>query len=239
MTRPTFRPYDEYREYPPEEMLRRARELRADMLRRRTIRQFSDRPVAREVIEECLRIAVSAPSGANRQPWRFVVIGEPDTKRRLRQAAEREEADFYRRRAPNDWLAALAPLGTDEHKPFLEAAPYLIVIFAEQNGVDPDGKSIKNYYVNESVGIATGLLIAAIHHAGLACLTHTPAPMRFLNELLGRPRNEKPYLILVTGYPAAEAEVPEISKKTPRGAGRLRLSRLFAAEGFLTRGRML
>ncbi len=214
MSRPRFRPWDEYLEYPPEEMLRRARDLRADLLRRRTIRQFSDRPVARELIEECLRVAASAPSGANRQPWRFVVVTSPETKRRLREAAEREEVDFYRRRAPNDWLEALAPLGTDEHKPFLETAPYLIVIFAEQHGVAADGSSIKNYYVGESVGIATGMLISALHHAGLACLTHTPAPMRFLNDLLGRPRNEKPYLILVTGYPSADAEVPEISKKS-------------------------
>ena len=213
MSRPKFRPWREYHEYPPEEMLRRARELRADLERRRTIRQFSDRPVPRELIEECLCVALSAPSGANRQPWRFVVVSDPATKRRLRQAAEREEADFYQRRAPNEWLEALAPLGTDEHKPFLETAPFLIVIFAEQHGVGSDGRSIKNYYVGESVGIATGMLIAALHHAGLACLTHTPAPMRFLNELLGRPRNEKPYLILVTGYPAADAEVPEISKK--------------------------
>jgi nitroreductase len=194
-------------------MIRRARELRAELLRRRTVRQFSDRPVPREVIEECLRIAVSAPSGANRQPWRFVVITDPEVKRRLRRAAESEEEDFYKRRAPNAWLEALEPLGTDEYKPFLEIAPYLIVIFAEQHGVGPDGASIKNYYVGESVGIATGMLITALHHAGLACLTHTPAPMRFLNELLGRPRNEKPYLILVTGFPAAEVEVPEIPKK--------------------------
>jgi len=197
-------------------MARRARALRLDLLRRRTIRQFSDRPVPREVIEECLRAAVSAPSGANRQPWRFVVVSDPAVKRRLRAAAEREEADFYQRRAPNDWLEALAPLGTDEHKPFLETAPYLIVIFAEQHGVDAEGRSIKNYYVGESVGIATGMLICALHHAGLACLTHTPAPMRFLNQLLDRPRNEKPYLILVTGYPSADAEVPEITRKSLR-----------------------
>ena len=213
MSEHRFHPWDEYREYPPEEMLRRARELRAELERRRSIRQFSDRPVAREVIEECLRAAASAPSGANRQPWRFVVVSDPVTKRRLRQAAEREEADFYQRRAPNDWLEALAPLGTDQHKPFLETAPYLIVIFAEQHGVAADGSSIKNYYVGESVGIATGMLISALHHAGLACLTHTPAPMRFLNDLLGRPRNEKPYLILVTGHPAPDARVPDISKK--------------------------
>jgi iodotyrosine deiodinase len=214
VSRPRFRPYAEYREYSSEEMLRRARDLRADLSRRRTVRQFADRPVSRQIIEECLRVAVSAPSGANRQPWRFVVVSDPATKRRLREAAEREETDFYDRRAPNDWLEALAPLGTDPHKPFLETAPYLIVIFAEQHGVGTDGESIKNYYVAESVGIATGMLIAALHHAGLACLTHTPAPMRFLNELLGRPRHERPYLILVTGYPDAGAEVPEISKKS-------------------------
>ena len=159
-------------------------------------------------------MAVSAPSGANRQPWRFVVVTDAAVKRRLRAAAEREEADFYQRRAPNDWLEALAPLGTDEHKPFLETAPYLIVIFAEQHGVDAGGASIKNYYVAESVGIATGMLISALHQSGLACLTHTPAPMRFLNELFGRPRREKPFLILVVGFPAADARVPEIRKKS-------------------------
>lgn len=214
MSKPRFRPYDEYREYPPGEMLRRARALREDLERRRTIRHFSERPVARRVIEECLRVAVAAPSGANRQPWHFVVVTAPEVKQRLRRAAEREEADFYQRRAPNEWLEALAPLGTDRHKPFLEAAPYLIVIFAEQHGRGPAGEAIKNYYVAESVGIATGMLISALHHAGLACLTHTPAPMRFLNELLGRPRNERPYLILVTGYPSDDAEVPEIRKKS-------------------------
>ncbi len=213
MSDPRFRPYSQYCEYPPAEMLRRARRMREDLLRRRTVRQFSDRPVAREVIEECLRVAVSAPSGANRQPWHFVVVTAPEIKRRLRQAAEREEEDFYQRRAPDEWLEALAPLGTDQHKPFLETAPYLIVIFAEQHGRGSAGESIKNYYVGESVGIATGMLICALHNAGLACLTHTPAPMRFLNDLLGRPRNEKPYLILVTGYPDADAEVPEITKK--------------------------
>ena len=214
MSRPGFRPYSEFREYPPEEMKRRARELRDDLARRRSIRAFSGRPVPRQVIEDCLRVAASAPSGANRQPWRFVVVTDAEVKRRLRQAAEREEEDFYRRRAPNDWLEALMPLGTDEHKPFLEVAPYLIVVFAEQHGVGSRGETIKNYYVSESVGIATGMLIGALHHAGLACLTHTPAPMRFLNDLLGRPRHEKPFLILVTGYPAADAEVPEIRKKS-------------------------
>ena len=148
------------------------------------------------------------------QPWYFAAVSNPELKLKIRAAAEKEERAFYERRASDEWLEALAPLGTDEHKPFLETAPYLIVIFAEQHGVDPDGGSIKNYYVPESVGIATGMLIAALHNAGLACLTHTPAPMRFLNELLDRPRNEKPYLILVTGYPAAGAEVPEITKKS-------------------------
>ncbi len=213
MARPRFRPYGEYREYPVEEMERRARALAADLLRRRTVRDFADRPVKQRIIEDCLRVAASAPSGANRQPWRFVVVTDPAIKRRLRQAAEREEEDFYERRAPNEWLEALQPLGTDEHKPFLETAPYLIVIFAETYGLGPQGQKVKNYYVSESVGIATGMLISALHHAGLACLTHTPAPMRFLNELLDRPRNEKPFLILVTGYPAADAEVPEIEKK--------------------------
>ena len=214
MSDPRFRPLSEFREYPPPEMRRRAAEFARDMRRRRSVRHYSDRPVERRVIEDCLRVANSAPSGANRQPWHFVVVTDPTTKRRLREAAEREEADFYHRRAPNAWLEALAPLGTDQHKPFLETAPYLIVIFAEQHGVGPQGESIKNYYVAESVGIATGMLIGALHHAGLACLTHTPAPMRFLNRLLGRPRNEKPYLILVTGYPDGNAEVPEIAKKS-------------------------
>ncbi len=213
MSAPRFRPYREYRELPAAEMERRARALREELERRRSIREFSDRPVPAAVIEDCLRVAVSAPSGANRQPWHFVVVTDPDVKRRLREAAEREEADFYQRRAPNDWLEALAPLGTDEHKPFLETAPYLVVIFAEQHGVDERGASVKNYYVAESVGIATGMLISALHQAGLACLTHTPAPMRFLNQLLGRPRREKPFLILVVGYPAADARVPEIAKK--------------------------
>ncbi len=208
-----LRPLDEYREYPPDEMRARAREFRDDLLRRRSVRDFADRPVPRSVIEDCLRAAVSAPSGANRQPWRFVVVTDAATKKRLRAAAEQEEADFYQRRAPNEWLEALAPLGTDQHKPFLETAPYLIVIFAESWAPAPDGGRLKNYYVGESVGIATGMLIAALHRAGLATLTHTPAPMRFLNRLLGRPANEKPYLILVTGYPAADARVPVIEKK--------------------------
>lgn len=200
-------------EYPPDEMRRRAAEFRQDMQRRRTVREFSDRPVPREIIEEALRAAGSAPNGANLQPWHFVVVGDPAVKRQIREAAEREEHEFYTQRAPQEWLDALAPLGTDEHKPFLEVAPYLIAIFAQSHGVLPDGRKVKNYYVSESVGIAAGLLIAALHHSGLATLTHTPSPMGFLNDILGRPDNERPFLLLVVGYPAADARVPNISKK--------------------------
>jgi nitroreductase len=213
VTKPRFVPLTSYREYPPEEIKQRAAAFREEMLLRRTLRYFSERPVAREVIEDCLLVAGSAPSGANLQPWHFVVVSDPAVKRQLREAAEREERDFYHGRAPQEWLDALAPLGTDEHKPYLETAPYLIVIFAQSYGLLPDGRKVKNYYVQESVGIATGMLITAIHHAGLVSLTHTPSPMGFLNEILGRPAHEKPYLILVTGYPADDAMVPEIGKK--------------------------
>lgn len=212
MTEPNFLPLD-FSERPPEELLARARAFRDEMTRRRTVRHFSDRAVPREVIEECLRVAASAPSGANRQPWHFVVVSDPDVKAEIRRAAEAEERAFYEERAPDDWLEALAPLGTDAEKPFLEVAPYLIVIFAETYGVLPDGERRKNYYVSESVGIATGMLVSALHHAGLATLTHTPSPMGFLSRILERPINEKPFLILVTGYPAQDARVPEISKK--------------------------
>jgi nitroreductase len=204
---------EEYREYPPEEMRQRAADFAAEMQRRRTIRHFSDRPVPREVIEECLRAAGTAPNGANRQPWHFVVVTDPAVKGRIREGAEKEEQEFYEHRAPQDWLDALAPLGTDAHKPFLETAPCLIAIFAESYSVGPAGDKLKNYYVSESVGIATGFLIAALHHAGLASLTHTPSPMGFLNEILGRPKNERPFLLLVVGYPAVDALVPEIEKK--------------------------
>lgn len=210
---PGFRPLEEYREYPPDEMRRRAADFAAEMGRRRTVRHFSDRPVPTEVIEDCLRAAATAPNGANRQPWHFVVITDPAVKSRIREGAEKEEREFYEHRAPQDWLDALAPLGTDEHKPFLEAAPCLIAIFAESYALGPEGEKLKNYYVSESVGIATGLLIAAIHHAGLASLTHTPSPMGFLNEILGRPSNERPFLLLVVGYPAEDALVPELAKK--------------------------
>jgi nitroreductase len=183
------------------------------MLRRRTVRQFSNRPVPREVIEDCLQIAGSAPSGANLQPWHFVVISDLEVKRQIREAAEKEEYLFYHERAPKEWLEALAPLGTDEHKPYLEAAPYLIAVFARHYGLTPNGRKVKNYYVMESVGIATGMLISAVHVAGLVSLTHTPNPMGFLNSILDRPAQEKAFLLLVVGYPAEDAVVPEISKK--------------------------
>ena len=199
--------------YGPEEMLQRAADFRGQMLHRRTVRHFSDRPVAREIIEACLAVAGSAPSGANLQPWHFVVISDPHIKQQIRVGAEKEEHEFYTSRAPQEWLDALAPLGTDANKPFLETAPYLIAIFAQSFGLLPDGRKVKNYYVSESVGIATGMLITALHNAGLAALTHTPSPMGFLNEILKRPVNEKPYLLLVTGHPAAAATVPNISRK--------------------------
>lgn len=207
-------PLDSYRELDPEEMLRRAREFHDEMRRRRTVRQFSDRPVAREVIEACLRAAGTAPSGANYQPWHFVVVSDPEVKQRIRVAAEQEEREFYEHRATREWLEALEPLGTDEHKPYLERAPYLIVIFAENFTVAADGTKHRTYYASESVGIATGMLITALHRAGLASLTHTPSPMRFLNEVLERPVNERAYMILVAGYPEPDAEVPDITKKS-------------------------
>jgi iodotyrosine deiodinase len=204
----------DWREYSSEEMQLRASEFRQQMLLRRTVRDFSARPVPRELIEDCLTAAGSAPSGANLQPWHFVVVSNPELKTKIRIAAEKEEQEFYERRAPQEWLDALAPLGTNKDKPFLETAPYLIVIFSQSYGVLPDGRKVKNYYVSESVGIATGILITAIHNAGLVSLTHTPSPMGFLNEMLGRPVNEKPYLLLVVGYPADDAKVPDIGKKS-------------------------
>jgi nitroreductase len=210
--RARFLPLSGYREYPPDEMLQRARAFAADCARRRTIRQFSDRAVPRELIEQCLRAAGTAPSGANQQPWRFVAVSDPATKSRIREAAEAEEREFYAHRAPPEWLSALAPLGTDADKPFLEIAPWLIAVFYERFGVDAEGHRSKRYYPHESVGIACGLLIAALHHAGLATLTHTPSPMGFLNAIVGRPKNEMPYLLLVAGYPAADCRVPDIQR---------------------------
>jgi len=213
MPNATFEPLSSYVEFPTEDMQQRAIEFREHMQRRRTVRQFSDRPVPRNVIEECLLTAGSAPSGANLQPWHFVVVSDPKVKREIRVTAEQEEREFYNRRAPQEWLDALAVIGTDEHKPFLETAPYLIVIFGKNHSQLPDGRQVKNYYVNESVGIATGFLISAIHNAGLVSLTHTPSPMGFLNDILNIPPSQKPFLILVVGYPAEDAQVPMIEKK--------------------------
>jgi nitroreductase len=194
------------------EMIKRSRAFAADLARRRTVRQFSDRPVPRSVIEACLEAANTAPSGANLQPWHFVVVSEPDLKRQIREAAETAEREFYAH-APDDWLAALAPLGTDANKPYLETAPYLIAVFAQRYGLTLEGARRTHYYVMESVGIATGLLLAALHHAGLASLTHTPNPMGFLNQVLERPANERPVMLVVTGYPATDAVVPRIRRK--------------------------
>lgn len=214
MSKAIFQPLSSFSEYPLEEMQQRAAQFRREMQRRRTVRDFSDRAVPREVIEECLRVAGTAPSGANLQPWQFVVVSDPKVKREIRIAAEQEEKEFYDRRAPQEWLDALAVIGTDEHKPFLETAPYLIVVFGKNHSLLPDGRRVRNYYVNESVGIATGFLIAAIHNAGLVSLTHTPSPMGFLNNILHIPPDAKPFLILVVGYPAPDAQVPVITKKS-------------------------
>ena len=182
------------------------------MKTRRTVRDFSSKPVPRDVIENCIRTAGNAPSGANQQPWHFVAISNPVKKSKIREAAEQEEREFYAGRAGEEWLEALVHLGTDDHKPFLEEAPWLIVIFAKRWGEDEQGNRIKHYYVPESVGIATGFLITALHQAGLASLTHTPAPMKFLNEICQRPDSEKPVILLVVGHPKDDATVPKISK---------------------------
>jgi nitroreductase len=205
---------DQYLEYPIPDMLERSSDFYLDMKRRRTVRDFSSRPVPREIIENCIKTAGTAVSGANMQPWQFVVVEDANIKHKLRMAAEKEERTFYEEKAPQEWLDALAPLGTDSSKPFIEIAPYLIAIFQQRYGILEDGRKVKHYYATESVGIATGLLIAAIHNAGLVSLTHTPSPMGFLNEVLDRPRTERPFLLLIVGYPAADAKVPDISKKS-------------------------
>jgi iodotyrosine deiodinase len=200
---------------PDTEMLQRARDYRDRMQMRRTVRDFDPRPVPREVIEACIAAAGTAPSGANQQPWHFVAVADPAVKRRIREAAETEEREFYERRAPAEWLEALAPIGTDWRKPFLETAPWLIAIFVRRWGRTADGRKTKHYYPTESVGIATGLLITALHTAGLASLTHTPSPMGFLNDILGRPaEDERPFLLLVAGHAAEGARVPAIGRRT-------------------------
>ncbi len=207
-------PLPDYREYPVEEMRQRLNDFYTEVNRRRTVREFSDRPVPRDIVETALMAANTAPSGANLQPWHFVAVSGAATKRKIREAAEIEEREFYEHRATPEWLAALEPIGTDSNKPFLETAPYLIAVFLQKFGVLEDGRKVKHYYPTESTGLATGILITALHLAGLVCLTHTPSPMKFLNEILGRPKSERPFLLLVTGYPADDAEVPDINRKS-------------------------
>ena len=216
MTAPAFRTLEELGDFIDRDdagMRARAASFFEDIRRRHTIRDFAPDPVPREVIETCIAAAGRAPSGANHQPWHFCVIGDPAVKKALRAAAEEEERAFYGGRAGEEWLDALAPIGTDANKPFLEIAPWLIAVFAQRRGGVAAGDDRKNYYIHESVGIACGFLIAALHHAGLATLTHTPNPMSFLNDKLGRPATEKPYLLIVTGKPAAGATVPEHALK--------------------------
>ncbi|NVE95603.1 nitroreductase family protein [Altererythrobacter lutimaris] len=209
-------PLSDFEELPPEQMLAEARAFLERMKTRHSIRQFSDKPVAREVIEAAILAAGRAPNGANHQPWFFSAIGSAEKKKTLREMAEKEERAFYEGRASDEWLDALSDLGTDADKPYLETAPWIIAVFGQRKGgMDDDGET-QNYYVPESVGIAMGFLIASLHHAGLAMLTHTPKPMSFLNDLCGRPKNEKPYLLLVVGYPAEDATVPTHAlKKKP------------------------
>lgn len=214
MTEARTIPLPDDRRLSDDEALRAARDFQALVQRRRTVRAFDARPVPREVIEACIRAAGTAPSGANQQPWHFVAVSDPQVKRRIREAAEAEEREFYERRAPEEWLQALEPIGTDWQKPFLETAPWLIAIFVRKWGRDAAGGKVKHYYPSESVGIATGILITALHAAGLATLTHTPSPMGFLNEILGRPADsERPFLLLVAGHPAEGARVPAIERK--------------------------
>lgn len=201
-------PLEGYERFSESEMTARAEAVLETLMTRRTIRDFSDEPVPREIIETCIKAAGTAPSGANHQPWHFVAISNPDIKRKIRIAAEAEETEFYGGRASEEWLDALAPLGTDASKPFLETAPWLIAVFAQRRGGEMAGQDKKNYYVTESVGLATGMLITALHSAGLGTLTHTPAPMGFLREICERPEIEKPFVLMVVGYPAKDAKVP-------------------------------
>jgi len=214
MTKAEFSSFTDYYEYSSGEMKKRSAEFYEEMKRRRTVRQFSDRPVPREIIEDCLRTAATAPSGANLQPWSFIVVTDPAVKRQIRKEAEKTEREFYHKNAIRKWVEDLKLLGTNEDKPFLEVAPYLIIIFAQRYGLLPDGSKKSHYYVSESVGIATGMLVTAVHHTGLVCLTYTPSKMGFLNQILSRPSNERPFLILVVGYPAKDTVLPKIHKKS-------------------------
>jgi len=203
------KPLNDFLEYPPGEMLSRSEAFYQDIKRRHTIREFSDKPVSKTIIENCIKSAGTAPSGANHQPWFFTAISNPNIKMAIREAAEKEEKAFYDGRAGDKWLDALQALGTDEDKPYLETAPWLIAIFAQQKGGVTVNEQRKNYYVRESVGIATGFLINALHHSGLVTLTHTPKPMNFLNEICNRPKTDKAYILLVVGYPAKNAKIPD------------------------------
>lgn len=203
----------DFKEYSTEDMLSRSSSLLNVIAERRTVREFSDRPVPIDILKNCIKTAATAPSGANKQPWQFVIVKNAEIKSKIREAAEIEEKEFYGHRATKEWLEDLNQFGTDWHKPFLEIAPYLIVVFRQIYDLEDDGSHRKNYYVNESVGIASGFLLAALHNAGLATLTHTPSPMNFLGEILDRPINEKAYLLIPVGYPADDAQVPEITKK--------------------------
>ena len=203
----------DFEEYSESKMRSRSESFLNEIITRRTVREFSDRIVPIDIINNCIKTAASAPSGANKQPWQFVVVRDSGIKTKIREAAEKEEKEFYGHRATKEWLEDLNQFGTDWHKPFLEIAPYLIVVFRKIYDLQDDGTQRKNYYVNESVGIASGFLLAALHHAGLATLTHTPSPMNFLGEILNRPKNEKAFLLIPVGYPAKDAEVPDISKK--------------------------
>jgi iodotyrosine deiodinase len=214
MTLPRIVPAPKIEDRSDDELLRRAQEFYETMQRRRTFRDFSDRPVSREVIEYCIRAAGTAPSGANLQPWHFAAVSDPAVKHEIRIAAEKEEREFYAHRAPKAWLEALAPLGTDSNKPFLEIAPWLIAVFAQPFRILADGTRSPTYYAIESVGIATGILVTAVHSCGLVSLTHTPSPMGFLNRILGRPSYEKPFVLLVVGHPADNALVPDIGRKS-------------------------
>jgi iodotyrosine deiodinase len=214
MDKPLFVPFKNYSKYSHAEMKTRSEDFLNLVNKRRTIRNFSNKKVPREIIENCVRAAGTAPSGANLQPWHFVIISDLKVKKEIRIAAEKEEHEFYKNRAPKEWLDALKVLGTNEQKPFLEKAPYLIAVFSKSYEINDEGVKTKNYYPLESAGIACGLLITAIHYSGLAALTHTPNPMKFLNKILNRPANEKPFLILVVGYPEDDAEVPDIKRKS-------------------------
>ncbi len=214
MEKPSFIPLKEYEQYSESEMIERSEWIMKELQRRRSVRDFSSKPIPPKVIEHCLTAAGTAPNGANLQPWHFVVITDPKIKKKVREAAEIEEKQFYESRAGEEWLDDLHPLGTDHNKPFLESAPALIAIFSQSYGLKNDGSKKKHYYVKESVGIATGMLITALHHSGLATLTHTPSPMGFLTEILKRPENERAFLLLVVGYPADDATVPDIEKKS-------------------------